>query len=278
MPPVPRLATTRLSGVNATWVAITANMFGLAGEGTYAGVKYAGTLDKALLLAGGSPTMTTFPTRIRPGGGIFELHPHAGPELRPGEPRLYIVDNPYLVQNGVVPVLRLSQISGTGAAPVWSVTSGSALDGSGLFAVAHAFNERQIGGNRPALASTCSAGVSDGAPCLDASSCAEPGACRRIDSGVFAPPRPGFPQRQDLVHALGRPASRCVAPRPHRGLLVRTRSGLTGPQADAHRAVRRRGWRDGRPSLRAQYHGQHEQRRAAAASHGPMRRALSRPW
>ncbi len=103
-------------GVNATWVAITANMFGLAGEGTYAGVKM-WVLDKAALLAGGSPTMTTFPTGFDRAAGFssFTLTPVLSFDR--AEPRLYIVDNPYLVQNGVVPVLRLSQISGTERRP-----------------------------------------------------------------------------------------------------------------------------------------------------------------
>ncbi len=60
------------------------------------------------------------------------------------ESTLYIVDRPGASFGGV-PLLRLSRITGTGLAPVWSVVPGSIFGGdTGLFVVANDFETTQI--------------------------------------------------------------------------------------------------------------------------------------
>src|SRR5262249_50693492 len=80
--------------------------------------------------------------------------------------------------------LRLSEISGTGPAPVWSPTAGSLMPGSGVFTAINDF-DGPIWAEQLGLPSTCSGGPFNGQPCLTTGNCdyASGGVCRRIDSG-----------------------------------------------------------------------------------------------
>lgn len=126
-------------GFNNTWVAMTANMFNNVTD-AFEGNKM-WVIQKSTALSGGPLTVTTFATGFDLAGGA------EGFALRPcttfgAEATLYIVDNPFVTFGGVA-LLRLSRITGTGPAPVWSVVPGSAFAGSGLFAVSNNFNLTQ---------------------------------------------------------------------------------------------------------------------------------------
>ena len=131
-------------GTNSTWVAITNNMYTYDKEFLGAALW---VIDKATALAGGELTVTTFPKD-------FDVDPRFGTRggsLRPAlthdaaQPTLYIVD--YLGYRDSVtdyPYLRLSQITGPGPSPTWSVVPGSRLPGTGFFLVETPFERHQI--------------------------------------------------------------------------------------------------------------------------------------
>jgi len=129
-------------GVNNTWIAITNNMF------TVAGNAFSGTamwvIDKSTALVPGGPiTLTFFPV-----GFDFGPLGSYGFTLRPcltfgAEPKLYIVDNTGWSSAGTF-LIRISEITGTGPAPVWSQTAGSIFAGTGWFLVANNFFYGQI--------------------------------------------------------------------------------------------------------------------------------------
>jgi hypothetical protein len=97
------------------------------------------------------------------------------------EPKLYIVDSSGFFA-GAVPLERLSEISGTGPAPTWSVTPGSVFAGTGLFPVPTPYDLTPfdlIGAEQLGVPSTCDGGANDDQPCEFPSNCPG-GKCRRI--------------------------------------------------------------------------------------------------
>ncbi len=125
-------------GFNATWIAITNNMF------TNSTSSYSGdamwVIDKSTALAGGPLTLSFFPVGSDVFGG------YGGFTLRVcqtfgAEPNLYLVDNSGWSAAGVN-LLRMTQITGTASAPVWSATPGSDWLGSGLFQVNNMFSSQ----------------------------------------------------------------------------------------------------------------------------------------
>ncbi|MBW2400452.1 MAG: hypothetical protein JRG80_14415, partial [Deltaproteobacteria bacterium] len=128
-------------GVNATWIAITNNMYSVAAD-VLGGVKM-WVLDKSTALAGGALTITVFATGFDAAGGYngFALQPAI--TFDPAESTLYIMDYGFLGAGGT-PLLRMSQITGTGGSPNWTVVPGSPYAGSGLFFVANNFDPVQI--------------------------------------------------------------------------------------------------------------------------------------
>ena len=133
-------------GVNNTWIAITKNMYRVHG-GQLVGAKM-WVIDKSAALMGGPLTVTVFSPGFDTSGGVN------GSTLKPAltysaaEPTLFIVDNSGWTSGGTA-LIRLSRITGTGAAPAWSVVPGSSFTGpspgpTGLFAVANNFSFTQI--------------------------------------------------------------------------------------------------------------------------------------
>ncbi len=169
-------------GVNATWIAITQNMFTVAASSSFVGAKM-WVIDKSTALAGGPLTVTVFPASFDVAGGAF------GFALQPtvtfgASGTLHIIDSSGFSSGGVA-LLRLSSITGTGPAPVWSVQPGSPFAGSGLFLVANNFSYSTIGAEQLGIPSTCSGGTFNGAACFTTADCDPPssGVCRRIDTG-----------------------------------------------------------------------------------------------
>lgn len=126
-------------GVNATWIAITNNMFTL--PGAFIGSKM-WVIDKSTAVGGGPLTTAVFPTKFDLSGGVN------GSTLQPcltfgAEPTLYIVDNSGVSSGGTF-LVRISRITGTGPSPVWSVQPGSSFATSGLFFVINNFFYTQI--------------------------------------------------------------------------------------------------------------------------------------
>jgi len=194
-------------GVNATWIAITANMIpapGLTGAGAELVV-----VDKSTALAGGPLTVTIF----EPGFDVFDYGAFfnivgafvfPALTLNPSEPKLYLVTNPGLLA-GATPLLRLSEITGTGPAPVWSPTAGSQFGATGLFPVTIPFNFSQINAPQRHLPSTCKGGPDNGLPCPF--SCAPPGQCRGLETGFARLSAPVVRDGQLWVtHSAGLPA------------------------------------------------------------------------
>jgi hypothetical protein len=130
-------------GVNTTWIAITNNMFTVAAN-AFVGVKM-WVIDKSTALVPGGPiTVSVFGTGFDNGGGF------TGSTLQPcitfgASATLYIIDNGGWSSGGI-PLLRCSQITGTGAAPAWSVCPGSSVvAGSGFFFVVNDFEYGLVG-------------------------------------------------------------------------------------------------------------------------------------
>lgn len=130
-------------GFNGTWFVITANMFRVTGGGAFQGVRM-WAINASSVLAGGTMSYTLFPTQFDLAGGVN------GSTLQPcvtygvGD-TLYIVDNTrFFASNDTTFLVRLSRITGTASAPVWSVVPGSNFTGTGLFRVANNFNATQI--------------------------------------------------------------------------------------------------------------------------------------
>ncbi len=122
-------------GFNSTWVAITANMFTVE-NGNFTGVRM-WVFDKAALLDPSLPlAVTMFPDRFDE-DPVFHTH---GFTLVPAvthdadEDTLWIVDRSGIVSSGIQ-THRLSSITGTGPAPVWSRAPGGAFSGTGLYLV-----------------------------------------------------------------------------------------------------------------------------------------------
>jgi hypothetical protein len=142
-------------GVNKNWIAITNNMFTVS-AGSFTGAKM-WVIDKATALAGGPITFTTFATGFDLLGGStgFAIKPCVTYDAT--EPTLYCVDNSGITLGGVH-ALRVSQITGTGLAPVYSDVPGSTVVAdSGFFLVANNFDTTQIPAAQPGA----------GAPAID---------------------------------------------------------------------------------------------------------------
>jgi hypothetical protein len=127
-------------GYNQTWIAITANMFTVANNSLSGPAIW--VIDKSTALSGGPLTYSYFPIGSDNFGGS------SGFAIRvcqtfDAQPKLYLVDNPNRTTGGVHQ-LRLTEISGTGPAPVWNATPGSTVAGSGLFTVANNFSGNMV--------------------------------------------------------------------------------------------------------------------------------------
>jgi hypothetical protein len=129
-------------GVNGTWIAITNNMFTVAGSPAFVGAKM-WVIDKATALAGGPLTTTVFFPGFDSAGGVFGFTLKPAVTYSAAEPTLYIVDNSGWSSGGTF-LVRLSRITGTGPAPVWSVVPGSPFAGTGFFFVVNNFDFAQI--------------------------------------------------------------------------------------------------------------------------------------
>ena len=130
-------------GFNGKWFVITANMFRVTGGGAFQGVRM-WAIDPSSVLSGGTMSYTLFPTKFDVAGGAsgFTLQPCV--TYGSGD-TLFIVDNSGFFDNTDTTFLvRLSRITGTSSAPVWSVVPGSSFSGSGLFRVANDYNAAQI--------------------------------------------------------------------------------------------------------------------------------------
>jgi len=133
-------------GFNNTWIVITNNMFTVAADA------FSGTamwvIDRSTALAGGALTITQFAAGFDAAGVPADGGAFTSFALRPAktfgaEPTLHLVSNPFLTSFGNN-LLRISQVTGTAAAPLWSVVPGSAFLDSGLFVVATNFGFSQI--------------------------------------------------------------------------------------------------------------------------------------
>lgn len=113
--------------VNSRWIAITANMFTIAGDALQGAKLW--VFDKAAALAPGVLAPTIFPTgfdNVGPG----KSHSIHGALTFGAEETLFFVDNAWL--SGGNRYLRLSQLTGPTAAPVWSLVPGGAFGGGFL--------------------------------------------------------------------------------------------------------------------------------------------------
>ena len=134
-------------GFNATWIAITQNMFSVDGN-RFSGAKM-WVVDKASALAGGVLVATVFPT-----GFDLAATGIGGPTLQPAvthdpdEPVLHVVDLAPVFVDGAH-ALRLSRIVGTGAAPAWQPWPGSRIAGSGLVPVPLDFDDEVFPPRQP---------------------------------------------------------------------------------------------------------------------------------
>ena len=131
-------------GFNKIWYALTTNMFSISNDSFKGAAMW--VIDKNSALAGGSLALTTFPAMFDLSGGVngeaIRVCQTFGPE-----PVLYLADNSGWLNNGVF-LLRLSQITGGGSSPIWSVVPGSLDPETGLFAVDNNFNGAQIGASQ----------------------------------------------------------------------------------------------------------------------------------
>ena len=129
-------------GTNNTWIAISNNMYDTASPANFGGAAM-WVIDKSTALAGGAMTVTTWTAGFDAAGGAYGFALRPALTFDAAEDTLYIVDNTGFASAGTY-LLRLSQITGTAAAPVWSVVPGSTWPGSGLFLVANNFEYSQI--------------------------------------------------------------------------------------------------------------------------------------
>lgn len=129
-------------GMNSTWIAITNNMFTMAGA--FGGAKM-WVIDKSSALTGGPLTTTVFAMGFDTAGGYsgFTLKP--AETFDAAETTLYIMDgNRYAI--GGVGLLRLSRITGSGASPSWAVVPNDSTGyvGTGWFLTPATYNVTQI--------------------------------------------------------------------------------------------------------------------------------------
>ena len=135
-------------GMNSKWIAITQNMFPLAGSA--GGGSKMWVIDKSTALAGGALTTTVFPTGFDKTPPIITFSQST---LQPAitfdaaEPNLYIVNNGVASGAGANDFFRLSRITGTAAAPIWSVVpdAAGAAPGTGLVDAVQRYNQTFVG-------------------------------------------------------------------------------------------------------------------------------------
>ena len=108
-------------GFNSKWIAISNNMFTVAAD-AFSGVAL-WVIDKSTALSGGVLTFTYFAAGFDVAGG-FSGGTQRICKTFGAEPKLYIVDRGGLVSGGVA-LIRISELTGTAAAPVWGATAGS---------------------------------------------------------------------------------------------------------------------------------------------------------
>jgi hypothetical protein len=131
-------------GMNAHWIAITGNMFTIATPSdptSFVGVKM-WVIDKSIALNGLGLTVTLFHPGFDTAGTVSGFTMRPAQTYDASEDALYLIDNPAFVSGGV-PMLRLSRITGTGPAPVWSALPGDlggAFANSGLYFVENDFS------------------------------------------------------------------------------------------------------------------------------------------
>jgi hypothetical protein len=146
-------------GVNDRWIAITNNMFTVAGSPLFSGIKM-WVIDKSTALAGGALTTTIFAPGfdVTPGGYYgFTMKPCQ--DLDNSSPTvLYIVDNSGWASGGTF-LMRLSRITGTAASPSWSVVPGSPVVATaGWFVVVNNFTWTLIQASQPGTGTTIDTG------------------------------------------------------------------------------------------------------------------------
>ena len=127
-------------GFNDKWIALSNNMFTVAAS-SFSGVSL-WVIDKSTALAGGALTLTFFSVGFDLAGGFDGGTQRICKTFGP-EPKLYIVDRPGL-NSGGVQILRISELTGTAAAPVWSATAGGFAPGTGHFLVANNYTPGQV--------------------------------------------------------------------------------------------------------------------------------------
>ncbi len=128
-------------GYNNTWIAVTADIFNPAFQGPKMWV-----IDKFSALAGGSLTVTVFPAGFDGNTTIGEASLQPCVTFDASEPTLWIVNLLGLDPNDDTNLIRLSKVSGTGPAPMWSVAPGSEYPDTGLFRVHNVFNYKNYSG------------------------------------------------------------------------------------------------------------------------------------
>ncbi len=131
-------------GVNRNWIAVANNMFTVSGS-SFSGVKM-WVFDKtSALAASGSVIVTEFPVGFDTSGGFDGDSFQPCVTLDAAQNTLYIADNSgWSDPLDDVQLIRISQITGSGPAPVWSVVPNAAQPSSGLFRVNTDFIYGQI--------------------------------------------------------------------------------------------------------------------------------------
>ena len=116
-------------GFNGTWICLTTDAIQIGGG--FVG-EHMWVIDKASALSGGLLTVTQFTPGFADVAGQTARRMKPAVTFDPAEPTLYLASSVYNV--GGIERLRISQINGTGGAPVWSVVPGSTVvPASGLF-------------------------------------------------------------------------------------------------------------------------------------------------
>lgn len=129
-------------GFNTSWIVVTAEVWS---NSDFQGPKL-WVIDKGTALAGGPLTITIFPPGFDGSTGTKQATMQACLTLDPLEQTLWIVNVLGSDPNDGTNLLRLSQITGTGPSPVWSVAPGSTYPGTGMFRVSNLFNFTRISG------------------------------------------------------------------------------------------------------------------------------------
>jgi len=127
-----------LLGVNSKWIAITTNMFVVAGGPTQPFQMW--VVDKSTALAGGVLTVTNFPSGFAGNTNLGTDVPAVTKDAL--EPDLYIVRTGTSTNQGQNDFIELSRITGTAANPVWSLVpdANGPTPGTGLFTAPTPYN------------------------------------------------------------------------------------------------------------------------------------------